>query len=180
MPMPAPTPSTTRDLANHATRHCAGGVLTGTAWSGTGDIALEAWLQIGQRFGRIGRGIGWWIGDWLRYGNARYGERYSRAARVTGYDPQTLMNMAYVASRFEVPRRREKLSWSHHAELAALPAEEQEYWLRRAEEEVLSVRCMRHELRAAGRAPNAPLRLDSAPPAAVCPECGCHFKPKSD
>ena len=44
-----------------------------------------------------------------------YGERYELAAKVTGYDAQTLMNMFYVASRFEISRRREKLSFSRHA-----------------------------------------------------------------
>lgn len=178
MTLEASTP--TSHCMTPSTRGQWSGALTGIAWSANGDIGLEAWLQIGQRFGRIGRGIGWWIGDWLRYGNTRYGERYARAARVTGYDPQTLMNMVYVASRFETVRRRERLSWSHHAELAALPVDEQEYWLRRAEEEALSVRCMRHELRAAGRIAKTPLRLTSAKRAAVCPECGCQFKPGAD
>ena len=38
------------------------------------------------------------------------------------------MNMVYVASRFEVSRRREMLSWSHHAALAALDRDGQELW----------------------------------------------------
>jgi len=54
--------------------------------------------------------------------------------------------MAYVAGRFEVPRRREALSFSHHAELAGLPAEEQDLWLDRAEASALSVRSSRSEL----------------------------------
>ena len=54
-----------------------------------------------------------------------------RASRITGYDVQTLMNMVYVATRFESGRRRERLSWSHHAELAALEPPEQEEWLTR-------------------------------------------------
>jgi hypothetical protein len=68
------------------------------------------------------------------------------AARITGYDDQTLMNMVYVATRFEVSRRREKLSWSHHAEVAALDREEQEWWLDRAGAGRLTVRGLRDEL----------------------------------
>ncbi|MDQ6778590.1 MAG: hypothetical protein M3071_20735 [Actinomycetota bacterium] len=100
-----------------------------------------------MRIGGVSRRVGWWLGDWLRYGNARFGERYSRAARITGYDTQTLMNMTYVASRFDVSRRRENLSWSHHAELAALPPGDQDYWLERARTEALSIRDLRLEMR---------------------------------
>jgi hypothetical protein len=98
-----------------------------------------------------GRHVGWWIGDWLRYGNATYGERYARAAKITGYDAQTLMNMVYVASQVEASRRRESLSWSHHAEVAALPEAEQEWWLADAEARRLSVRDLREEVRRARR-----------------------------
>jgi hypothetical protein len=125
--------------------------LTATAWVPHVELDLRMWLEHGRRFGALGRSVGWWIGDWLTYGNARYGERYSRAARTTGYDPQSLMNMAYVASRFTVERRREALSWSHHAEVAALSHAEQERWLDLAERERMSVRSLRTELQAARR-----------------------------
>jgi hypothetical protein len=61
------------------------------------------------------------------------------------------MNMVYVATRFEVSRRRENLSWSHHAELAPLDVEEQEGWLDRAIEQRLTVSGLRRELLAANR-----------------------------
>jgi hypothetical protein len=57
------------------------------------------------------------------------------------------MNLAYVASRFPVERRRANVSWSHHAELAALPEAEQEAWLDRVERDRLSVRSLREEAR---------------------------------
>ena len=44
------------------------------------------------------RTAAWWIGDWVQYGAARYGAKYAVAARVTGYDRQTLMNMVYLAA----------------------------------------------------------------------------------
>ena len=121
--------------------------LTPTSFRIQGDVPFHDWVQHGRRLGVIGRGAGWWLGDWLNYGNAKYGERYARASRITGYDAQTLMNMVYVASRFEASRRRENLSWSHHAEVAALPYEEQERWLTRADVDRLSVRCLREEIR---------------------------------
>jgi hypothetical protein len=121
--------------------------LTTTSWSPRGELSVTDWVRQGSWLGSLGRATGWWIGDWLRYGNAHYGDRYSSAGRVTGYDVQSLMNMAYVAGRFEPSRRRDGLSFSHHAELAGLPADEQDLWLDRAELAGLSVRSLRAELR---------------------------------
>jgi len=118
-----------------------------TSWSICGELTLPAWIEYGKKLGSLGRSSGWWIGDWLRYGNAAYGERYTRAARVTGYDTQTLMNMVYVASRFEISRRRENLSWSHHEALASLDPGAQDRWLDEAIAKRLSVSDLRTMLR---------------------------------
>jgi hypothetical protein len=158
--------------------------LTATAWEPQTELELRDWLEHGRRFGALGRGVAWWIGDWLVYGNARYGERYARAARATGYEPQSLMNMVYVASRFPPARRRAALSWSHHAEVAALRPEDQDRWLDLAEQERISVRSLRGELRAVRRAATrrlseggaAPQR--SAPAVAICPRCRRALEPE--
>lgn len=120
--------------------------VTTVAWNAETELDFAEWIQHGRRIGVAGRSAGWWIGDWVRYGAVRYGAKYARAARVTGYDHQTLMNMVYVASRFEIYRRRENLSWSHHAEVASFDVEEQEHWLQRASEERLSVRKLRQRI----------------------------------
>jgi hypothetical protein len=161
--------------------------LTPTSWAAGRELAVVEWVQQGRCLGAIGRASAWWIGDWIRYGSARYGDKYAAASQVTGYDVQSLMNMAYVASRFHSTRRRPGLSFSHHAELAGLAPEDQELWLDRAEAGALSVRALRAELRRArersaaraqarGRAAPA----DSAEPArdgVVCPHCGHRIDP---
>ena len=153
--------------------------LTATTWDAHQGISFPEWIEHGRRLGRMGRGIGWWIGDWLRFGNAAYGERYAPAARATGYDRQSLMNMVYVASSIEPSRRREKLSFSHHAEIAALEPADQDRWLERAEHDRLSVRCLREAIRgetprSEGRAarcgPTA--RSRTTPRRVACPSCG--------
>jgi hypothetical protein len=158
--------------------------VTPVSWQPGHAISLSQWVADGQRLGAIGRGVNWWLGDWLRFGNMKFGERYVRASRITGYDVQTLMNMVYVATRFDSDRRRERLSWSHHAELAALCPEEQDEWLTRAEDERLSVRDLRAELRRVTRANEAPEIAPAASSEAVatvvvaeesqhvCPNCG--------
>lgn len=151
------------------------GAISATAWRPRGELALADWTEQGRRFGTIGRAAGWWIGDWLQYGNAKFGERYSRASRITGYDVQTLMNMVYVASRVDVSQRRENLSWSHHAEVAALTPEDRDRWLSVAEAERLSVRCLREEIRRERRAIEPPKERPSEP-GMVCPNCGERLK----
>jgi hypothetical protein len=141
-----------------------------TSWSADPEMPLSAWAAYGAKLGALGRSAGWWIGDWLRFGNLKFGERYTRAAKITGYDVQTLMNMVYVASRFEFSRRRENLSWSHHAELAALDPGEQDRWLDEAERQRMSVRCMRTEARRAALARRK--RGDGDAPDGACPGTG--------
>jgi hypothetical protein len=162
--------------------------LTPTSWAAGCELGVSEWVEQGRCLGAIGRGSGWWVGDWVRYGSSRYGDKYTAAAQVTGYDEHSLMNMAYVASRFEPSRRRPGLSFSHHAELAGLALEDQELWLDRAEAGGLSVRALRSELRkarerSAARLALARARLEAAPEpppadpsdALKCPLCGHHF-----
>jgi hypothetical protein len=178
----AGTPGTTRRFA-----------ATPTSWTPLDDLPMGEWAEQGRRLGTIGRAVGWWIGDWLRYGNARFGERYTRASRITGYDVQTLMNIVYVATSVDPKRRRPELSFSHHAEVASLSAEEQDRWLERARSDRLSVRCLREELRRERRAlrqesessqaDGAPalVSVPTDPPSAfVCPQCGCHIHSEAE
>jgi hypothetical protein len=146
------------------------------AWRPQRDLGQSEWLATGRRLGAIGRCSQWWIGDWIRYGASRWGERYAEAARVTGYDVASLRNMAWVAAQFEPSLRSDKLTWSHHVLLAPLEPEQQRHWLRRADEQRLSVADLRLELRAARATegtPGAPSGAGSdAQRGHVCPHCG--------
>lgn len=152
--------------------------LTQVGWAPAVEVGLAEWSALGRRFGEIGRCSQWWLGDWINYGNERFGERYTRAVKLTGYDVQSLMNMVYVASRFDISRRREILSWSHHSALAALDEDSQEYWLERAIADKLSVADLRVELRGRRRALKAVGDADESPQqpngmgTVVCPTCG--------
>lgn len=155
------------------------GALSKIAWVPQRDLDHTDWLATGRRLGTIGRCSQWWIGDWVRYGTARWGEKYAEAARVTGYDVASLRNMAWVASRFDLSLRNDKLSWSHHVLLAPLEPEEQRKWLLRASEERLSVADLRLELRAVRQSESeAPSQAapavggESGDEVAVCPHCG--------
>lgn len=158
--------------------------LSKIAWAPQRDLDHSDWLATGRRLGAIGRCSQWWIGDWVRYGTARWGEKYAEAARVTGYDIASLRNMAWVASRFDLSLRNDKLTWSHHVLLAPLEPDEQQEWLRRASEERLSVADLRLELRARRGGEDrrssggAGATAGDRGEVSVCPHCG-HALPAS-
>ena len=156
------------------------GAISKIAWIPQQDLGHTDWLATGRRLGAIGRCSQWWIGDWVRYGTSKWGEKYAEAARVTGYDVASLRNMAWVASRFDLSLRNDKLTWSHHVLLAPLDAGAQREWLSRASRERLSVADLRLELRALrgaeSKSPVAALAQEHS--AAVCPHCG-HTLPSS-
>jgi hypothetical protein len=110
-------------------------------------LPFEAWLGVGAELSAVATSSAWCLGDWLVYGRAEYGGRYREAIGRTGLDYQTLRNYAWVAGRFELSRRRDTLSFGHHAELAALPGAEQDFWLRKAEEFGWSTMRLRREVR---------------------------------
>lgn len=86
--------------------------------------------------GYLGQGVPWWIGDILLAGERAYGERYAQLeVAMQGYTPETLKDLCWVAERIPPARRREKLSWSHHREVAALEPAHQDRLLARAEKE---------------------------------------------
>lgn len=112
-------------------------------------LTYHEWLDIGTRLTRSARTLPWMIGDWARYGEWRYGERYDQAIEITGLDKQTLKNYASVAGRFQTSRRRDALSIAHHANVQKLPDHEQDQWLDLAQEHGWSVAEMREQMKAA-------------------------------
>lgn len=146
---------------------------TAVAWAPEDNIDVREWVRAGHRLGAMTRCSQWWLGDWIRYGAGRWGERYKDAARITGYDIQSLRNFAYVAGRVEPYRRRDNLTWSHHAELCALEPEEQDRWLDVAENQSLSVKDMRVELRTQRRGEAG--KESGLVKLVKCPECEHEF-----
>ena len=77
------------------------------------------------------------FGDWWTFGGHRYGDRARAAAQgIFGRSFQGLADCGFVARAFETSRRREVLSFSHHAEVAALPPDEADELLDLAEADV--------------------------------------------
>ena len=124
-------------------------------------IRYEDWEEYGHTLRRVHGSLRWCIGDWLNYGEEKFGEMASQASDIwPEYSYSNLANMVSVAKAFPISRRRESLGWSLHAEIAKLSLNEQEQWL-----DELEMGMTRAELR---------LSLDGRDPIekAPCPTCG--------
>ncbi len=139
------------------------------------QLSFDRWLQIGKQLTVVVDTSTWWLGDWLAYGQDNYGDHYKDAIERTSLDYQTLRNYAWVARRFSPSRRRDKLSFAHHAEVAALDEPEQDFWLRKAESLHWSRNNLRRELRASlrerknGKATTAAVLLADKQPESEAP-----------
>ena len=101
-------------------------------------LPFHDWAEVGKSLARIERASRWWIGDWLAYGDdafaENWGERYTEALAATGLDYTTVAHYKLVSSRIDFCTRVQKLSWSHHREVAPLDPAEQKEWLAKAEQ----------------------------------------------
>ena len=140
---------------------------TATAMAVAGEASFADWSRCGAFLQRAAAACRWWVGDWINYGEANYGERYAQALDATGLDPDTLTFVASVARRFPPGRRRAGLSFRHHAEAATLPPERADAVLADAESEGLSTRQVRERV----RAERAVARPDTFDPRAAAGAC---------
>lgn len=110
-------------------------------------LSYDRWEKAGLRIFQIADSSAWCLGDWLVYGQERYADRYRTGVQAAGLDYQTLRNYAWVARHFELRRRRENLSFGHHAEVASLPPAQADTWLDRAEQHGWTRNQLRLQLR---------------------------------
>jgi hypothetical protein len=120
------------------------------------DLPFETYEALGAYLGRMNRSCSWWIGDWLIFGEGAYGERYAQAVTATGLAPSTLQNRVYVCRHVPKSRRRARLPFGVHAEVASLEPSEQTKWLKKAEQGDWTREVLREHMKA--------LRKDSPPP----------------
>jgi hypothetical protein len=100
----------------------------------TQDMTHDRWLDVGHDIAQAVKRSMWWLGDWWNHGDRQWGTGPADAEAI-GMAYQTCRNAGSVAARFDLYRRRDNLSFSHHAVVAALPELDQEHLLDRAEAE---------------------------------------------
>lgn len=110
------------------------------------DIGFEEWNKFGKMAFVLSGAMLWYVGDWINFGEKKFGEKYSQALDCTKYDYGTLRNAAWVANRVPVHIRRPNLSWRHHAEVAKFKPEDQNTILDMAQSHDMSSNSLREFL----------------------------------
>ncbi len=98
------------------------------------DLAFHEWELIGKDLQVAHRAILFWLGDWLAYGEHKYGEMYTQAIEVSTYSLETLKKCKAIAERIPRGNRIPELGWSHHMAVAYLPPTERVERLQQAAE----------------------------------------------
>ena len=84
------------------------------------SITKDDWRCAGIALSEIDKRLMWCIGDWINAGERKWGAIYQEAEEITGFAYQTLRNAASVCTGFELSRRRDNLTFTHHADVAGL------------------------------------------------------------
>lgn len=90
-----------------------------------GEITFDNWASIGPVLGEYTRAMAWAIGDWLNFGETKWGEMYAQAIDTTGLSLGRLRNLKYLAGAVPHANRVAGLSLSHHEAVAPLSIERQ-------------------------------------------------------
>ena len=129
--------------------------ITPTGLHAAREITLRdwgaAWDMLTGEYKRLERKATWIqfaIGDLLVLGENKFGEQILDYMDAFDYSAHSIQNIKSVARAIPPSRRRENLSWSHHAAVAALPEHKQSEVLSEAESGRLSVMETRERVRA--------------------------------
>lgn len=115
--------------------------LTATGINFRREISHEEWQELGKYIRQRVDGYQWSIGDFINAGKEEWGSYYLEASEITNYSVSTLRKYSMIASEYDLFRRRNNLSYSHHVE--AFSTDNPDKWLDFAEQGNLSVRRLR-------------------------------------
>jgi hypothetical protein len=115
-------------------RHFGGVVEHATGFELPDALAADQWATLLRAVARDHASCRWKIGDLARHGEVRYGHMYDRVTAETGLSYSSIATAKSLAGKFEICRRRQSVSWGHHAEVAGLPVAEQDRLLDLAEQ----------------------------------------------
>ena len=110
------------------------GEVSPVSWVLPDNLSLSEWQEEGLKLGQGQTRQSWQLGIWWVYGETNYGAR--KAAMTASHchlNIKTCMNIGSVIRKFETSRRREVLSFKHHAEVCSLDADEADAMLEWAE-----------------------------------------------
>lgn len=110
-------------------------------------LRFEEWEKLGHYLNFIESSVQWWIGDWLNYGEKKYGEMYTQVLDETNYKYGTLRDAKWISNKFELSFRKDNVSFTHHKEVASLEPKQREKLLNLAKKEDLSIKQLKTEVR---------------------------------
>ena len=96
------------------------GTITKTSLILPANLSFEDWEDLGKRLSGARESLRWWLGDWVNFGEAAYGEKYAQALDETKYSYSALRNIAYTAKNTPESLRHQALTFEHHATVAGL------------------------------------------------------------
>jgi len=126
--------------------------LTATGLKIKGKPTIEEHERVGVFIKGAHRASGFWLADWLRYGETRedWQERIDQVAHITGLSEKRIKNIRAVGG-IEESRRRDDVEFGLHEVVAGMNPREQSEWLDRAASEGWDRRELRLNIRAAKR-----------------------------
>lgn len=126
--------------------------LTATGLDIKGRPTFEEHEGVGEFIKRSHAASGWWLADWLRYGDSRkdWAAKIDQVVDSTGLSAKTAKNVRAIGA-IDASRRRDDVEFSTHDAVAGLSPAEQERWLAAAAEHGWSQRDLRLQIKAAKR-----------------------------
>lgn len=103
------------------------------SWTPSPDMDFDQYQRIGRTFQQIKSSLAWWVGDWLNFGEQKFGEAATQAMEDTGKAVETLAKWKAVSWRVPKEIRRTTLTWTHHFYVAYVPDEHKDLLLGLAE-----------------------------------------------
>ncbi len=100
------------------------------------ELSLEEWRELGRVLAARRDQWQWQVGDWLAYGEERYGEEVSisAASELLGLPEGSLVQYRWVSRRIAEPRRRLGVNYTQYRLVARLPEAEQDRLLTESEQ----------------------------------------------
>jgi hypothetical protein len=90
------------------------------------DVSYEEWAAYGRYLGRGYSAMQWAIGDWINFGEHKFGEMYAQALNDTDLAYGTLRNYASICARIPSVNRDPRLRFHQIKHVACLELDEQQ------------------------------------------------------
>ena len=133
---------------------------------GDNHLNFLDWQAMGDQLKTIEGSVKFWIGDWLNYGEAHYGEEFAQVLNPDNPQEMDVMRQAQrVAKAFPLNERHTHLSFTHHYQV--YNRDDRKELLNLAEEKRWTVKNLRDEIverNALGKPEPAPVEWVTPPP----------------